>query len=41
VDGDWGTIDVGNRADLILLADNPLADIRNTRSQKGVMLRGS
>ena len=39
-DGDWGTIAVGNRADLILLADNPLADIRNTRSQKGVMLRG-
>ena len=37
---DWGSIAVGNRADLILLADNPLADIRNTRSQIGVMLRG-
>ena len=39
-DCDWGTIAVGKRADLILLADNPLADIRNTRSQIGVMLRG-
>jgi imidazolonepropionase-like amidohydrolase len=39
-DSDWGTIEVGNRADLILLADNPLADISNTRSQIGVMLRG-
>ncbi len=39
-DSDWGTITVGNRADLILLSENPLADIRNTRSQMGVMLRG-
>ena len=39
-DSEWGTIEVGNRADLILLADNPLAHIRNTRSLLGVMLRG-
>lgn len=40
VDGDWGTIALGKRADLILLSENPLTDIRNTRSQLGVMLRG-
>ena len=40
MDSNWGTIAVGKRADLILLSDNPLVDIRNTRSQMGVMLRG-
>jgi len=40
VDSDWGTIAVGKHADLILLSENPLADVRNTRSHIGVMLRG-
>jgi imidazolonepropionase-like amidohydrolase len=35
-----GTIEVGKRADLILLDANPLTDIRNTARQAGVMLRG-
>ena len=35
-----GTIAVGKRADLILLDGNPLADVRNTARQSGVMLRG-
>jgi len=40
IDSDWGTIEVGKRADLILLSKNPLDDITNTRDQLGVMLRG-
>ena len=35
-----GTIEVGKRADLILLDANPLTDIRNTAKQSGVMVRG-
>jgi imidazolonepropionase-like amidohydrolase len=35
-----GTIEVGKRADLVLLEGNPLADIRNTGPRAGVMLRG-
>lgn len=35
-----GTVDVGKRADLILLQDNPLADIANARKIVGVTLRG-
>ena len=35
-----GTIEVGKRADLVLLDANPLTDIRNTGRQSGVMLRG-
>jgi hypothetical protein len=35
-----GTIEVGKRADLILLDANPLIDVRNTTKQSGVMLRG-
>jgi cytosine/adenosine deaminase-related metal-dependent hydrolase len=35
-----GTIAVGRRADLVLLARNPLDTISNTRSIDGVMLRG-
>ena len=40
VDGDWGTVEVGKRADLLLLGKNPLEEISNTQSQLGVMLRG-
>lgn len=35
-----GTVEVGKRADLVVLDDNPLADIRNSRRVHGVMLRG-
>ncbi|HEX6434311.1 MAG TPA: amidohydrolase family protein, partial [Gemmatimonadales bacterium] len=35
-----GTIEVGKRADLVLLDGNPLTDIRNTARRAGVMLRG-
>jgi hypothetical protein len=36
----FGTIEVGKRADLVLLAANPLTDIRNVRAPVGVMVRG-
>lgn len=36
-----GQVRPGHRADLILLDRNPLADIRNTRSISGVVLRGA
>ncbi len=39
-DSTWGTIEVGNRADFILLPNNPLADVTNTQEQLGVMVRG-
>lgn len=39
-DSDWGTIEVGNRADLVLLSKNPLDDIRNSASIHGIMVRG-
>jgi imidazolonepropionase-like amidohydrolase len=35
-----GTIEVGKRADLVLLDGNPLTDIRNTARRSGVILRG-
>ncbi len=35
-----GTVEAGKRADLILLDADPLADVRNTGRQAGVMLRG-
>jgi imidazolonepropionase-like amidohydrolase len=35
-----GTIDVGKRADLVLLDADPLADIRNTRGIAAVIVRG-
>jgi hypothetical protein len=40
VDHSWGTIVVGNYADLVLLAGNPLQDIANTTTIVGVMVRG-
>ena len=38
--GDWGTIVAGNRADLILLPENPLEDVTHTQERLGVMVRG-
>ena len=40
LDGAFGTVMAGNRADLILLDANPLSDIRNLTRRSGVMVRG-
>ncbi len=40
IDAEAGTIEVGKRADLVVLAANPIDDIRNTRSIEWVMLGG-
>ncbi len=37
---DFGTVEVGRRADLILLDANPLDDIAHLRRRAGVMVRG-
>lgn len=37
---DFGTIQIGKRADLVLISANPLVDINNTREILGVMVRG-
>jgi imidazolonepropionase-like amidohydrolase len=37
---DWGTIERGKRADLVLLAGNPLDDIRHTGRIEGVSVGG-
>lgn len=37
---EFGTIEVGKRADLLLLDDNPLANIGHLRTPVGVMARG-
>jgi len=39
-EGDFGTIEVGNRADLILVNRNPLEDVSNIRDLRGVMAAG-
>lgn len=40
LDSDAGRVETGRRADLVLVDDNPLADIRHTTRIHGVMLRG-
>ncbi|MFZ1367151.1 amidohydrolase family protein, partial [Sphingorhabdus sp.] len=40
VDGDRGTVEVGKRADLVLLDANPLANISNIRKIAGVFVNG-
>jgi cytosine/adenosine deaminase-related metal-dependent hydrolase len=37
---DGGTVEVGKRADLLLLGADPLLDIRNSRSITGVVVAG-
>ena len=37
---EFGTVEVGKRADLILIEGDPIADVRNVHRQAGVMLRG-
>ncbi len=37
---EFGTVEEGRRADLILVDSNPFDDIRNMREQSGVMVRG-
>ena len=37
---EFGTVETGRRADLILLEANPLEDISNVRKRAGVMVRG-
>jgi len=38
--GNFGTIEVGKKADLVLIGGNPFDDIRNTRKIQGVMASG-
>jgi imidazolonepropionase-like amidohydrolase len=40
VEAEYGSIAMGKAADLILLRENPLSDIRNTRSIEAVILGG-
>ena len=40
IDHHFGTVAVGQRADLVLLASNPLDDLENLTDRVGVMVRG-
>ena len=39
-ESEFGTVEAGKRADLILIDDNPLKDVANVAKRSGVMLRG-
>jgi imidazolonepropionase-like amidohydrolase len=39
-EGDFGTIEVGKRADLLLVDGNPLEDVDSIRDLRGVMAAG-
>lgn len=39
-DGEFGTVEVGKRADLLLLNSNPLDKIENLQDKNGLMVRG-
>jgi len=40
LDGNFGAVRVGNRADLVLLGANPLDDLDHLTDRVGVMVRG-
>ena len=40
IDHEVGSVEVGKRADLVVLSEDPLADITNTRSIRYVVLNG-
>jgi imidazolonepropionase-like amidohydrolase len=40
LDASFGTVEVGKRADLLLVDADPLADVRNVRKRAGVMVAG-
>jgi hypothetical protein len=40
LDGSFGTVEVGQRADLVLLRSNPFDDLANLTDRAGVMVRG-
>jgi imidazolonepropionase-like amidohydrolase len=41
IDGDVGTLEVGKRADLLVLDADPLTDISNIRTGRFVMIAGA